>query len=91
MAHPNVPVEAGVAVLVAGAFVKVLPPLAAALAVVWYAILIWQSHTGKLWRARWSRVFRRKMTAEDRVAFVVLGLGGTGVFLAMLGIGSLIQ
>ncbi|MGE3279698.1 MAG: hypothetical protein AB7H90_03430 [Alphaproteobacteria bacterium] len=83
--------DAGAAAVVVGALAKILPPLAAAFAVAWYSILIWESDHGKRWRARWKRLFSRQVSAEDRVAFVVLGLGGVGVALALVALGRFIQ
>jgi hypothetical protein len=88
---PNVPIEAGAAVLVAGAFVKALPPLAAALAVVWYGIQIWQSETGRGWRMRWGRLFRRQLCPADYLAFFILGAGVAGAWAMLFELGIWMQ
>lgn len=79
--------DAGAGVAVVGVLAKALPPLAAALALIWYAIQIWQSDTGKLWRGRWKRLFSRQMTMEDRVAFVLLGVFGGGALAGSIAFG----
>lgn len=91
MAHPASIVDAGAAALAVGALVNVLPPIAAVMAITWYAIQIWQSDTGKMWRSRWRRLFFRKTTADDRMAFLVLALGGVGAMLAILALGMVMQ
>jgi len=37
------------AVAIVGAFAKVLPPIAALVATIWYAVQIWESHTVQKW------------------------------------------
>lgn len=84
-------IEAGAATIAAGAFVKLLPPLAAAFAVLWYGIQIWQSETGRRWRVRWRRALTfQALDTEDRLAFLLLGLGGAGVALALYGVERLL-
>lgn len=68
------------------AVAKLLPPLAAAVAIVWYCVQMWEHPVGKRWRARCHRVFERKLTAEDRLAFLLTGLGGAGVAFVFLAI-----
>lgn len=85
-------IEAGAAALVAGSLTNALPATAAVFGICWYGVQIWQSETGKNWRMRWRRLLtRQELTAEDRIAFIVLGLSGAGVFLAMVAIGRLVQ
>ena len=51
---------ASVAVLV-GAFANFLSPIAATvgsmMSIAWFSILIWESKTGRNWRARWRRLY----------------------------------
>lgn len=84
--------ESVAAVAVLGAFIKLLPPLAAAAAIVWYGFQIWESPIGKRWRARWRRVFveRKPLTVEDRMAFLLTGIGGAGVALVLLAVYRLV-
>lgn len=83
-------VDAGAGVAVAGVLAKALPPLAAAFALIWYVIQIWQSETGKLWRGRWKRLFSRQMTMEDRVAFVLLVVFGGGALAGAVAFGVML-
>jgi formate hydrogenlyase subunit 3/multisubunit Na+/H+ antiporter MnhD subunit len=88
---PNFSVEAGAALLVAGAFIKALPPLAAVFAITWYAIQIWQSETGRGWRMRWKRLFRGQLTVDDCAAFILLCLGGLGAAVTLYALGMVMS
>lgn len=50
-------VDAGVIVLVAGTVASVLPPIAAALGIAWYSVMLWESKTGRWWRNLWRRLW----------------------------------
>lgn len=83
--------EAGAVVAVVGSLAKILPPLAAAFAVAWYGVQIWESPVGKRWRLRWRQLLvERSLTIEDRLAFLWLALAGSGAFLAMLAVSRII-
>jgi hypothetical protein len=85
-------VDAGAVALVAGSMAKVLPPVAAAVAIWWYGIQIWQSETGRNWRARWKRLFfRQALSVEDKILFLFLGLAGGGVFMGLMAVEVLIR
>lgn len=84
--------DAGAAVAILGTLAQTLPPTAAAVAIVWYGIQMWQSETGKNWRTRWKKLFTRQpLSTEDRVCFVILGVGGSGTLIIMKFISRLVQ
>lgn len=79
--------ESVAALAVVGVFANLLPPLAAAAAIVWYGFQIWESAIGRRWRLRWRRLLinREPLTIEDKLAFLLTGLFGAAVGLASLG------
>lgn len=81
-------VEAGAGTLLIGALINALPPIAAAVAIVWYCCQIWESSVGQRWRRRWRHLLidRQPLSAEDKLAFLLTGVGGTGVALVFLAI-----
>jgi hypothetical protein len=51
--------DAGALVLIGASFAGYLPVIASLLAIVWYAIEIWESETGAFWRRFWTNLFTR--------------------------------
>lgn len=51
------------AVAIVGSFMKVLPPIAALAATLWYLVQIWESHTVQKW---WRFHVRKRRTVRRR-------------------------
>jgi hypothetical protein len=63
--HVTVVADAISAAAIVGSFMKVLPPIAALAATLWYIVQIWESHTvQKWWRLR--RLNRKTVKRKHR-------------------------
>lgn len=59
--------------LIVAAFVGAIPSIAALVAIVWYAILIWESQTMKQWRTRHYLKKLAKVKAKEQVLLSLIG------------------
>lgn len=88
--------ESAAVLTVLGVLTKTLPALASFLAIIWYAIVIWEHPVGKRWRLRWHNLYvamreRRALTVENKLMLLFLGLAGTGFFLVLYAVERVMQ